>query len=92
MNERIARLLRQYDEELGRFTTKRIEDAADGENSLGHLRWMITVLLTEAERDGWSDRKVNRWLGFIQGTMWMAGVRGIQRLRNESRHLYDEPV
>jgi hypothetical protein len=87
MNEAVTKLLRKYDTELERFTPKRVEDATDGQNSLGHLRWMISTMLEEGST--WSDRKVNRWLGFIQGTMWQAGVTGINKLRDESRHLYD---
>lgn len=91
MNEQVAALLRKYDLELERYTPNRVEDVAgDGsQTSLGHLRWMISVMLDEGST--WSDRKLNRWLGFIQGTMWMAGVRGILALRDESRHLYADP-
>jgi len=87
MNERVRALLRQYDRVLSHYTPDQVEDTTDGRNSLGHLRWMIAEM--EEEADGWSDRKVNRWLGFIQGTLWQAGVVGIRKLRDQSRHLYD---
>jgi hypothetical protein len=90
MNETVAALLKKYDRELAVYTPQRVEEGTDDGNSLGHLRYMIERLLNEGS--GWSDRKVNRWLGFIQGSLWRAGVRGISQLKDESRHLYPEPV
>lgn len=89
MNERVRALLQKYDDELSRYTLRRVEDAAEG-NSLGHLRWMIREMLDHG--DDWSDRKTNRWLGFIQGTLWQSGVIGILKLRDQTRDLYAEEV
>lgn len=88
MNGRIKALLYQYDDVLAEYTVHRTPDMAGAEpNALGHLRWMIGLMLDEGEQ--WSDRKANRWLGFIQGTMWALGLVGIKKLRDQSRHLYD---
>lgn len=93
MNEQVAALLRSYDTTLAQYTKKRVEDVADdGNGSLGHLRWMIETMLTEGVEEDWSVGKTNRWLGFIQGTMWGLGLIGIQKLRDQSRDLYPEPV
>ena len=88
MTEAMDKLLRRYDAELERYTPERVEDLADGVNSLGHLRWMIRELLENAEP--WPTEKVTLWLGFIQGAMWTSGVRGIQKMRQEVEHLHPD--
>lgn len=87
MNERVRALLQRYDEELSHHTLRRIEDTEEG-NSLEHLRWMIREML--AHGDDWSERKTNRWLGFIQSTLWQSGVVGILKLRDQTRDLYED--
>lgn len=92
MTEPVIKLLKEYDEFLATFgipATKVPDRAAGVSPAVGHLRWMIAEMLVRAPKDGWSDRKVNRWLGFIQGTMWAFGFKGIVGLRDDSRHLYD---
>jgi hypothetical protein len=93
MTEPVITLLKQYDEFLATFDVQpvKVTDRAPGAaRALGHLRWMIAEMLVRAPKDGWSDRKVNRWLGFCQGTMWAMGYKGIVGLRDDSRHLYDD--
>lgn len=93
MTEPVIALLKQYDEFLATFGVQpaKVDDRAPGSReAIGHLRWMIKEMGVRASKDGWSDRKVNRWLGFIQGTMWGLGYKGIAGLRDDSRHLYDD--
>lgn len=90
MNPNVLALLHKYDLELLDLGVgyNRSEDSARPGQVLSHLRWMIGTLRTEGS--SWSVRKVNRWLGFIQGALWVAGVKGIKSLRDDSRHLYDD--
>lgn len=101
MNEKINNLLSTYRDELTRIhvTAVRVDDQVgfpgvrgleDEKQQLGHVQWMIYTMLADAEKQDWSDRKVNRWLGFIQGVLWTTKMRGIVELRDESRHLYDQ--
>ena len=98
MNEKVLKLLQKYNNELFKLgiLPKRSEDYCgqpglkslhDEHAQLYHLKWMIDKMLDEAE--DWSDRKVCRWLGFIQGILWCTKFRGILELRDESRDLYD---
>lgn len=89
MNPKVAALLRKYDEQLSAagVAVQRTEDMAESGSSLAHLRWMIATMLDDGEP--WSTRKVNRWLGFIQGALWRAGATGILALRDDSRDLYE---
>lgn len=60
-----------------------------GGHALSYARWMIQEMLEDKDDKFYnSDIKTNRWLGFIQGIMWMKDRRGIQELREESRGLY----
>ena len=91
MNEKVLALLWKYDEHLASFgvSTVKVNDRAPGpQATLGHARWMIQEML--ARGPGWSERKVNRWLGFVHGILWCHGGIGIVGLRDDSRHLYDD--
>jgi len=54
-----------------------------GEVSLGHLAWMCgeAICLVTAGR----TEKAFRWLGFMQGVMWMQGIYTLDDLKNHSR-------
>lgn len=54
--------------------------AMDYRRTLGHIAWMCDTLLQEENFD---DEKLNRWLGFIQGALWSAGLCSIDDLRND---------
>jgi hypothetical protein len=50
---------------------------------LGHLAWMcqqIPGFLEEEKND-----KAQRWMGFIQGSMWAIGMRTIDQMREDNR-------
>lgn len=100
MNEKIRSLLEKYRDELTkmRVAASRVEDQVgfpgvkgleDESKQLSHIQWMIYTMLEDAEPQAWSDRKLNRWLGFIQGVLWCTKLRGILEMRDESRNLYD---
>ncbi len=96
MNPKILALLSTYDEVLRgltRFvavvqTVDRVEYLPD---ALVHARWMIAQMGERVVFEGWSDRKTNRWLGFIQGVLFAQGHRGILAMRDDSRDLYPSP-
>lgn len=75
---------KQTEDYCGQVGCRGLEDE---KTQLEHTSWMVQQLLDNSE--DWSDRKVNRWLGFIQGVLWCAKFRGILDLRDESRNLYD---
>jgi hypothetical protein len=94
VNPRVRELLERYESELHALgiAPERVPDGVQGPScALGHARWMVAKLLRDAEAEGWSERKVCRWLGFVQATMWAYGTTGIRRLRDDSRHLYPDP-
>jgi hypothetical protein len=51
--------------------------------ALSHAAWMCEQARTFAET-GKLD-KANRWIGFIQGTLWMAGRATIDEMREDNR-------
>ena len=53
------------------------------DTALGHAAWMceqVRVFASEGKID-----KANRWIGFIQGTLWMAGRATIDEMREDNR-------
>jgi len=102
MNERITALLRFYDAGIAAngVEVHQWENPITKRERLEHLRWMIAQMLLTPEEAAtpqnavpgseWSDRKVNRWLGFIQGTLQAEGMVSIPMLRDQSRDLYQE--
>jgi len=94
MNERVSALLTEYDQLLERRgidwtpTVDRPNFDDGSRPMLAHCRWMIRMM--RAEAGNWSERKTNRWLGFIQGVLWSNGIFGILALRDQSRDLYTD--
>ena len=70
-----------FDKRLAKCETTRL--LIDPRPRLGHLRYMIQRLQSD-EAKGWSLRKTNRWLGFIQGVLWSTYLRGLKDLRKEN--------
>ena len=52
-----------------------------------HLTWMCDTALSETE---WTDDKISRWLGFIQGVMIMRGLLNVEEERDFSRPLFHQ--
>lgn len=92
MNDRVLALLTAYDQllEARGIDWTPVVDRPDYDEGarpqLAHCRWMIRRLTDEGR--SWSTRKVNRWLGFVQGVLWANGIHGILELRDQSRDLY----
>lgn len=93
VNEKVLALLDKYDAFLATFGVEPhqcVDRPASQEAMIRHLRYMVRTLSTRAEPEGWSERKVNRWLGFMQGVMWTLGYKGLSNLRDDCRHLYED--
>ena len=93
LNPKVISLLNTYYEDLCRTHIGRavpIDDQCidNAYARIGHIKWMIEKML-ENDAHSWSMSKVNRWLGFIQGTLWCMNQRGILAMRDESRDLYN---
>ena len=58
-------------------------DKGGREAVFGHLQFMIGEIKVFLEQD--RIEKALRWLGFIQGCLWMAGVCSIDQLREHNR-------
>lgn len=95
MNTKVLQLLQLYDNMLTAQGCHRsqCENTAQSEDQrLFHARWMIDQVQQRAEKEKWSEVKVNRWLGFIQGILFCSNLAGIVALRDQSRDLYTEPM
>lgn len=60
-------------------------------NALCHVLWMLDQMsnIMSKVEDAWDDPsvqgKIYRWLGFIQGVLWCAGLRSIDEMRDDNR-------
>ena len=50
-----------------------------------HLLWMMDELNTMLVDTSVDMEKCNRWLGFIQGTLWSYGIYSIDDMREDNR-------
>ena len=69
--------------------------APERSESLAHCYYMATKVingmkLKKGDRNFFSIGKAKRWLGFIQGALWMNGVYTIDEVR-EHNHPQEEP-
>jgi hypothetical protein len=55
--------------------------------TLNHLVWMIQEIKTNQET--WSEGKVGRWLGFIQGVLCFQGITTIEKERKRNTMVFD---
>jgi len=98
VNKKVAALLKLYDKELCRrvnVVSHSDVERPTPEQQLEHARWMIKAMIEPTDEQRLSgkfdsERSINRWLGFIQGTLNANGIYSIKELRDQSRHLYDE--
>ena len=87
-------LVNLYIAELQRRHHKPVRKPLD--YPLGHALWMLHEMREDLEGYGYetedaaSDRtwdKFNRWLGFVQGVLWINGVYTIDEMRDQTRPL-----
>lgn len=53
------------------------------ETCFRHLSWMCCEIEKFANEDKFD--KANRWIGFIQGVMWITGRATIDQMRDDNR-------
>ncbi len=65
-----------------------IGDSIEDRDRRDHLRWMCEQLIRYQGVGAFeSASKFDRWLGFIQGCLWMEGLRTIDEMRADIRNL-----
>lgn len=85
------RLLEKYKVQIERFCYPEKSPAqlsmeaytTDNWSGLPHTYWMILVCLEKKH----NIRKLNRWIGFIQHSMFFNGLATQSQLRSDSRNL-----
>ena len=60
------------------------EDPSEPDD-FSHLKWM----LEEIVKDGMSDTKANRWLGFVQGMLFTKFIISVEDERDSTRDIFD---
>jgi hypothetical protein len=55
-----------------------------------HLAWMCNEVHSLV--DGGRLEKANRWLGFVQGCLWLMGIKTLDELRDDVRPTAEEHV
>ncbi len=88
-NDHIKEVLNSYILDLGKhgFTSRQCDYdavAPSNEEAGCHVLWMCHETLKKVGIDG-EEAKVNRWLGFIQGTIWNLGIHSVSAMRAHNR-------
>lgn len=86
--QHILRIVEVYEAQFKDLSISPIERATNGvpmtlRRGLEHAYWMLSSI-RQFIQEGKLD-KVQRWLGFVQGTLWMTGVYSIDELRAHNR-------
>lgn len=55
----------------------------DVKDALSHVLWMLYEIQTFAEAN--NLEKANRWLGFVQGILWVRGIYSIQQMMADNK-------
>lgn len=79
---KIIAIAKQYDDYLS--TTTEVKAIDDGGTTRSHARWMCGRVGVYALLD---IQKANRWLGFIQGYLWVAGDFTVDEMRHHNKAL-----
>jgi hypothetical protein len=90
MNERVQNLLQLYENTLAQhgFMRRREEgNASTSERQLCHARWMLDKAMQDAGREKWSEAKLDRWIGLVQGILWSNNVFSAPALEDHIKQL-----
>lgn len=84
--EQILEVCEEYDEMLkneGFIIEHRIK-FEDDHHDMNHIRWMLNEIPKIIDIPC-KIEKVNRWLGFIQGALWVNGFYTIEEMKGHNR-------
>lgn len=83
--EQIIEVCQGYDDFLEKegFIVKHREPDTI-EQDLNHVRWMLNEIPKMLENPC-KIEKINRWLGFAQGVMWIKGFYSIDEMKGHNR-------
>jgi hypothetical protein len=86
--EKIVEVLSAYRKELagvgiGSCQLENYDEIPEEEVALRHITWMCEQAIEFAETG--RLEKANRWLGFIQGTLWLTGRHAVSSMREHNR-------
>lgn len=80
-SDEVTDLAQQYDELLAHDTPE-VKAINNGGDARSHIRWMCKRIIDFAwEYPG----KANRWIGFIQGYLWINGDHSLEELREHNK-------
>jgi len=83
--EQVKQVVAQYTTMLSQSGVKNKKHPSSGflpsvEDALGHARWMCEEIANMTDIE-----KAMRWLGFVQGVLWVTGRRTIDKMRDDNR-------
>jgi len=55
-----------------------------GDGDMNHIRWMIQEIPKLIDNPH-KIEKANRWLGFVQGVLWIKGYFTIEKMKDHNR-------
>jgi hypothetical protein len=85
-SEQKIEALEQYDRCLSVFDPARADPqsrAPAADRACSHARWMCQQAIAYVKAG--EDAKADRWLGFIQGVLWMRGLYSIEQMKEHNR-------
>ena len=86
--EKVEQAVRSYIGLLSKSATTAYRDSSHP--NYPHLLWMCDMVLEFLAAD--RTEKAMRWLGFIQGAMWWAGIRTVGEMKQDNMSLSDEAL
>lgn len=82
-NDQILNICEKYDNILIELGVDQALRETDVPGSLKHIRWMLTEIPKQISLG--KSEKANRWLGFIQGVLWIKDIASIRELKDDNR-------
>jgi hypothetical protein len=95
MKQQMKDLLQLYENTIASQGYMRRE-AATGvarsqDDRMGHARWMIDQMQQNADRDSWSETRLMREVGIIQGILWSENQFSMRAIENQCHALDGTP-
>lgn len=83
--DQVLAAAKKYDGWLKDFAVQAVDTAIKGptrEQAMEHLRWMFAEM---GEHVAGVPGKADRWVGFVQGVLWLAGFASIDEFKDDNR-------